>query len=48
MPFGGKGIASHCLRMISFEDGFSGSRLLPVSIDCVRIILAQALKAIKD
>lgn len=33
MPFGGKRIASHWLKIISFEDGALGSFLLPVNIE---------------
>lgn len=33
MPFGGKRIASHWLRIISFEDEFLGSLLLPVNTE---------------
>lgn len=33
MPFGGKRITSHWLKIISFEDGSLGSFLLPVNIE---------------
>lgn len=33
MPFGGKRIASHWLKIISFEDGFLESLLLPVNTE---------------
>ena len=47
MAFGGKGIASHRLKIISFEDGFLGSLFLAISTEPCLYHPLHALKGVE-